>query len=299
MRLPAASFFTSLGIRSSSVPLIRCAWCASTPINVAADFGPTGTIPPESRSVLVVSHHLDGLLRAPGSKLVASWYRKGFAAFLSLGHCLPRLATPRGDDPKPPVDPHAFPRRISHPPKKSSLQQHAALLQLVHITVAVAPSSLALVRWAVQDNLTSALLDLEALLRRRVRSDCLPLPVDRRPLLPWALFPSRVLARCRPSDLTRLRISPVHPFLPASARRCRRTVPPALSPAAATGSHRLPRLAVLPSGSGLPVARWTRRFGVCQSSPSAASTRYRPAEATRCRPATADPLGVCDVKELD
>ena len=120
------------------------------------------------------------------------------------------------------------------------------MLQLVHITVTVTPSPLALGRGAVLDNLTSALLDLGVLLRRRVRSDCLPLPVDRRPLLPWALFPSRVLARCWTFDPTRLRIGPFDLLPPASSRRYRRTVPPTLPLTATADSHRRPRLALPP-----------------------------------------------------
>jgi hypothetical protein len=167
-----------------SVPLIRHPSLASTPNNVAAVFGLPGA-PWSTRSVLVVSHHLDGLLRARISGLIASRYRKGFAAFLhravacrpafrrrparirtytTLSRCA--LHTPRRS---PPASSRSASLR-SLPPRRCACTFHMNKFTFPPPT-----------------------LDLEALLHCRVRSTCRPLPVDWRPLLPWAWFPSRVL----------------------------------------------------------------------------------------------------------
>lgn len=83
-----------------------------------------------TRSALVVSHHLDGFLRVRTPGLVASRYRKGFAAFLAPVH--------RSSRPEGPWSGAlgASPSAPSHPSKKSPLQQPH------HIAVAVAPSPL-------------------------------------------------------------------------------------------------------------------------------------------------------------
>jgi len=124
------------------------------------------TLPPPSarwlphqptRSALVVSHHLDGLLRARVPGLVASRYRKGFAAFLAPAHrsrdpetvgygatgSFPGCAfTPFEEVPPPAAAPHRCGRCL----------------------LAVGPPQTPL-------PVCAATLDLEALLRCRVRCD--------------------------------------------------------------------------------------------------------------------------------
>jgi hypothetical protein len=64
----------------------------------------------------VVSHHLGGFLQLRGSRLVASWFRKGFAAFHSR-HRPPNPKIPWTDDPV----------RATHAPfEESSLVQQLA-----------------------------------------------------------------------------------------------------------------------------------------------------------------------------
>jgi len=65
------------------------------PDDIAATVRPVAAKRP-TRSVLVVSHHLDGLLRAPGLEFIASRNRIGFAAF-------PELATTRADRSRRPM----------------------------------------------------------------------------------------------------------------------------------------------------------------------------------------------------
>ena len=151
------------------------------------------------------------------------------------------------------LDPRAFPRRGSHPSKKSPRQQP------FHIAVAVAPSPLCR-RASLTSQFFAMTLDLEALLRCRVRSAVRPLPVDRRPLLPWALCPSRVLADSGSLDPTRLRIGPLESGPPsvrdvaiASSRRPRRC----RWRSAFTESQPIP---CRPSGWRVPVARNRVRF---------------------------------------
>jgi len=138
-----------------------------------------------TRSVLVVSHHLDGLLRARSSGLVASRYRKGFAAFPHrAAACRPafrrrpaRIRTVT-----------AFSRCALHTPRRSppNCSRSASLRPLP-------PRRCACALHMNKFTLQTSTLDLEALLHCWVRSACHPLPVDLRPLLPWASFPSRVL----------------------------------------------------------------------------------------------------------
>jgi len=77
-------------------PLVRFAECAppptssvwSTPGDVAASVGRGSPARCPTRSALVVSHHLDGFLHTRSSGLVASRYRKGFAAFRACAYRL-------------------------------------------------------------------------------------------------------------------------------------------------------------------------------------------------------------------
>ena len=98
------------------------------------------------------------------------------------------------------------------------------------------------------------------MLRCRVRSVVRPLPVDRRPLLPWALCPSRVLASFDSLDPMRLHIGPLDSVPPTvrdvaialgrRPRRCRWR---------STFAESLPT-SCRPSGWRVPVARSRFRF---------------------------------------
>jgi hypothetical protein len=81
-------------------PLHRRAREASTPARTASPcFGPEGYHPPKSRSVLVVSHHLDGFLRFMSCGLVASrcrsWGPPRFGAGRPTGRPERRDASPQ------------------------------------------------------------------------------------------------------------------------------------------------------------------------------------------------------------
>jgi hypothetical protein len=202
-------------------PLLRHRWWSQLPaVLPLPSAGPAPAAP--TCSVLVVSHHLDGLLLPPGPGLVASRYRKGFAAFPLA------LAARSPDAPKStrwrPAQTQAFPLRASHPPKKSPRQQP----RRVTATLASSPSSLR--ARAVLRPRCPLTLDLEALLRCRVRTDRRSLPSDHRPLLPWASFPSRVLARTARPDPKRLRSGPYRALPPSLGRHCCRPRSPSSLP---------------------------------------------------------------------
>jgi len=81
---------SSCVIPSSDMPAAR-----PLPDDIAATVRPVAAKRP-TRSALVVSHHLDGLLRAPDLEFIAPRNRIGFAAF-------PELATTRADRSRRPM----------------------------------------------------------------------------------------------------------------------------------------------------------------------------------------------------
>jgi hypothetical protein len=145
LRLPATSTLASREIRSKCAPPPTCLMRVHSR-RCCHRLRPDGNHPAKSRSAPVVSHHLDGLLRAPGPGLVASRCQKGFAAFPSCERCLPRLTPPRGRDPWPP-DTRALSRDAFHTLRRSppsSSTPHCC--SSANITAALAPSPLALGR---------------------------------------------------------------------------------------------------------------------------------------------------------
>jgi hypothetical protein len=81
-QLPATSLPASRGIHSSRVPFIRHHPCASAFQRRCCHRSSANRSTPIDASILVVSHHLDGLFRARAFGPIASRSRKGFAAFL-------------------------------------------------------------------------------------------------------------------------------------------------------------------------------------------------------------------------
>jgi hypothetical protein len=102
------------------------------------------------------------------------------------------------------------PRYALHTPRRSPPDRSRTHVAVSPCPLVVRPASF---------RRTTPTLDLEALLRCRVRSSDAPLPVRRSPLLPWAWFPSRVLAR--PKGPTRCVSTSARAL---SLRRCSRAV---------------------------------------------------------------------------
>jgi len=102
------------------------------------------------------------------------------------------------------------PRYALHTPRRSPPDCSRTHVAVSRCPLAVRPVSF---------RRTTPTLDLEALLRCRVRSFEGTLPLLRSPLLPWAWFPSRVLAR--PKGPTRCVSTSARAL---SLRRCSRAV---------------------------------------------------------------------------
>jgi hypothetical protein len=159
---------TSLGI--SKTPLYRHPFASTVP-KVPKHLLRSAVAKRLSPSAHRVSHPLDGLLLTNFHGPIASRYRFRVRCVLSTSeNFLPKLSTIHS------------PQRHSHPLKHSpSLQPHP-------VTRALASSSLA------PDSIAETVrINLEALLRKQVRCFHQTLPPDFRPLLSWALFPSRAL----------------------------------------------------------------------------------------------------------
>lgn len=189
-RLLALSPPASLGIRSKRVPRCRRLRCASTPsskLPSARRYHSTSHVPPSwfcTTATGSSAHQLPGLLHpGTGSRFAAFPVRR------------PPLDTTR--DPKVPARtygrPKPSPLRSSHPSKKSSrLQPDDASPR------PVAPSPLDL---RLRSRTCLARLRRPSTSRpcSAVGSVAPPTVASRmRPLLPWALFPSRV--RADPTD---------------------------------------------------------------------------------------------------
>ena len=266
--LPTFGSFASLGFRSSCVsplPLVRPAPLSRDPTTLSSRGTCAST--PGDVSAAIVALAYPAIAPVP-----PSWFRTTSTVSSAQGFracCIPvpegvRRVSPsrpplvalrRPEDRRPLSSggSRGSPLRTSHPSKKSPRQQP------FHIAVAVAPSPLCR-RASLTSQFFAMTLDLEALLRCRVRSAVRPLPVDRRPLLPWALRPSRVLADSGSLDPTRLRIGPLESGPPsvcdvaiASSRRPRRC----RWRSAFTESQPIP---CRPSGWRVPVARNRVRF---------------------------------------
>jgi hypothetical protein len=192
-QLPATSILASRGIRS------ECAPPPTSPMRVhsrrcchrlrADGDHPACRVPPSwflTTSTVCSALRLPGLLH-PGAGRGSPRFRER--------PLLAATPTPEGTRPAASSGPRAFPRRVSHPSKKSPRLQHTVLPRLRrHHCRPLPPRRWCSARLKSEDSRCSAPLDLEAFLRCRVRSARLALPRDDRPLLPWALFPSRVLA---------------------------------------------------------------------------------------------------------
>jgi len=134
----------------------------------------------ESRSVLVVSHHLDGFLRSKGRGLVASRCQSWGSPRFVLSHSS---------------------RRFSHPSKNSTRPQPH------HVTVAVAPLPFPPVQLASSDQLCCQSRPLEIRLMGasasrlcsavEFRDAIRPLPAGGRPILPGLRSPSRSFPEAR------------------------------------------------------------------------------------------------------
>jgi hypothetical protein len=117
--LPLLGFVTSL-------PLHRHIHRASTPGNPSCPELPSGRRhhPSSSRSALVVSHHLDGFLRAKDRRLVASCCRSwGSPRFPEPAARRPRPNGPKAARPAPEARPGPVPRDAIHPSKSSPRPQ--------------------------------------------------------------------------------------------------------------------------------------------------------------------------------
>lgn len=134
------------------------------------------------------------------------------------------------------------------------------------------PRRCACARGLSEDNFRSPTLDLEALLRVRVRSDRCLLPGADRPLLPWASFPSRVLAKAARSDPRCLHHGPFRAAPPdLRPHCCARRPPPPLPPteAAPVAERRTSRISptrredIPPTWFADPCCQGRRQLGVC------------------------------------
>jgi len=156
--------------------------------------------------------------------------------------------------------------RPSHPSKKSPQLQPFR----ISATVASSPLDLRRVR-CTSTSSAATTLDLEALLRCWVCGTHEPLPAAKYPLLPWALRPSRVLARRASLDPKRLRFGPMNTLPPDHRNVAVAPVrlPPDRRPT--PGFHRAPLSAELPlvSHTLSPVCAASSKR---RSSPSAPST---------------------------
>lgn len=183
----------SLLVCESKSPCRRHPLHASTPSNVAAAFGQLG-------SRLANSFRPRGF--APPRRL--SPHADSWACCIPLPARIRRVSTPllplaaraiREDDLALRPVSLGLSRCAFHTPRRSppECSRVASLRPLP-------PRRCACARLLSEDNFRSPTLDLEALLRVRVRCDHPLLPGDDRPLLPWASFPSRVLTRAARSD---------------------------------------------------------------------------------------------------
>ena len=176
---------SSPGIRPLDVPLRRPAGCASTPRRTSPPIGPT--VPPvESRAVRVVSHHLDGLLRAAVAGLLRPATDRGVA-------CVSGLARPV----RRPEQRAALPACGVHTLRRFPLAGSRDRITAARCPPAVPtlPGTHLANRPFPDDPLSAASrasADFRALLHRRVR--CRPHAVSSggRSFLPWAWFPSEV-----------------------------------------------------------------------------------------------------------
>jgi hypothetical protein len=234
----------------------------------------------------------------PRSQACCILIPEGVRRVSTRGLRLPRLPDPKTRDPSHPVI-RVLSRNAFHTPRRSpptcsslpcdSFRSH----HCDRCLLAVVPSA---ARWIAPAAFPTT-LDLEALLCGWVRSDRLPLPAGCRPLLPWAWFPSRVLARFDFDDPRRLRLGPLRLSRRARCNIAAAAARPLRRPRTCLDFARTPSLPRLPSGwdsllPGWPSDSETSGRSVC------CLTRARSTEVARSRPAAADPLGVLDVKEL-
>jgi hypothetical protein len=194
-QLPATSTLASHGIRSECAPpptssmRVHSRRCCHR-LRTDGDH-PANRVPP---SWFLTTSTVCSALRLPG--LLHPGAGRGSPRFCGRP-LLASIPTPEGTRPAASSVPRAFPRRVSHPPKKSPRPQHTAFPRLsLHLCRPLPPRRWCS-NWPANSKMHSQLapLDLEAFLRCRVRSARPVLPRDDRPLLPWALRPSRVLAR--------------------------------------------------------------------------------------------------------
>jgi hypothetical protein len=171
---------------------------ASTPAGVSACFGSRETIS-AARSVLVVSHHLDGFLRSEVAGLLRP----------AAGHgvrCVSDHAGPEPDDRRADRRWEAVvssSQRVSHPSKESSpaaAPRHRGRCPLAvgrraGQTLRRPPLPMNISEPHLHGASTSGLCSAAESGHEadRCRS-------DPRPVLPWALFPSEVLPSCRPAS---------------------------------------------------------------------------------------------------
>jgi hypothetical protein len=195
---------------------------ASTPARIAARFGPEEPSS-ESCSVRVVSHHLDGFLRSEVAGLLHP--AAGHGVRCVSGSRIP-LLDPTGAGSRR-EDRHR-PRSALHTPRRNPRQQPH------HVTVAVAPVPLAAPPLdptrAHRCRYTPA---SSARPPRRLRGVApppssdgrRPLPVDGRPVLPWALFPFEVLLADQKTHPSVIRVVRWRRFRRITARATPGSVP--------------------------------------------------------------------------
>jgi hypothetical protein len=142
-----------------------------------------------SCSALVVLHHHDGLLRSRVAGLLHPAADLGFAAFRTSRNLPGRsLMRRRGQSPRRNRPLEEFPSIAA------SLRHRRWCLPLVTLAAARLPARLPFPEAKRRSHLAGA-LEFKALFRHRVRSVARPLPTGRHPILPWALFPFKVLPR--------------------------------------------------------------------------------------------------------
>lgn len=164
-----------------STPTKRCR------LALASRFQPAGRVPPSwflTTSTVCSSCGVPGVLQ-PGA-------RRGSPRFDTQ---TATAARPSEEHPATPDDLRWSPQRLFAPLEE--VPPTAAVLRPI---VADRPLPFPSCRYAFVRSTAEAIratttLDFRALLRCRVRGAPRPLPVRARPLLPWALFPSRVRAK--------------------------------------------------------------------------------------------------------
>jgi hypothetical protein len=212
--------------------------------------------PSKSRSVLVVSHHLDGFLRSEVAGLLHPAADLGFAAFPASGH---PLSLPR---PACFLDVRGIPRSATTPRRISATAalRHRSRCPLAVPSCRTGPVSRASVaRVALDLSRTTGAPTTRPCSIAEFQAPAPPLPVRPRPVPSWAFFPFKVLplAGVPPPvrEVRRRRSRGIVHFEPAplhSARR--RTATVACATSAEASCH--PRVARGPRTSGLFTRGW-------------------------------------------